>query len=108
MENLIALLKKADTIIKKRHRYSCGLVADPVAQGLQGDSGIKEDRARFFFESPDGQNGELYYVLRELGLVNAGYVAEYHWKLREKGTGWFLTYTEGDVDIYQLETAAIA
>ena len=103
MENLIKLLLKANGIIKKRHRYHCGLEDEETAKTLQSDTGVHKDRARFFFLSPDGQNGELYQELRKLGLINAGYSAEYYWKLRERGTGWFLTYTEGDIDIFQYE-----
>ena len=91
MNRIIDLLNTADKAIKAKHRYFCGLEKPAEAGG---------ERLRVFFQSPDGQNGELYYALRELGLVDAGYNAPYHWKLREYGTGWFLTYTEGDVDVH--------
>lgn len=104
MQKMIELLNKADRTIKKRHRYACGLESEATAETLQSDTGIneKKNRARFFFSSPDGQNGELYYELRKLGMLNAGYSAEYYWKVREKNTGWMITYTEGDIDIYQV------
>lgn len=79
-------LKKADRIIKKRHRYTCG---------LEEDSEVKEERASFFFQSPDGQNGELFYELRKLGWRNAGHNAEYYWKVSKDGVQ--ISYTEGDI-----------
>lgn len=61
------------------------------------------EKWRGFFLSPDGQNGELYYALRQLGYVTRKYDAEYYWSVREKDTDWVIAYTEGDVDIYQLK-----
>lgn len=105
MQKMIDLLWKADGKIKRKHRYPCGLETETLAGELQSNTGVHADRARYFFSSPDGQNGELYYALRALGLESAGYNAEYYWKLRDPKTGWMLSYTEGDVDIYQATTS---
>ncbi len=86
-------LKKADKIIKKRHRYACGLEPDSEE--------IKEERARFFFLSPDGQNGELFYELQKLGWRNAGRTAEYYWKMSRDGVR--IEYVEGDVYLSPLK-----
>lgn len=88
-DRVIEDLKKANQQIVKRHRYSCGLASEEVRASIGcGD---------LFFESPDGQNGELYYELKKLGWRNAGYSAEYYWKVR-KGN-WLISFTEGDIYI---------
>lgn len=92
MEKMIEKLNHVDQIIKKRHRYHCGLETTAVPSGL---------RMRVFFLSPDGQNGELYYELRNNGLSHSKYTAEYHWKLRDPNSNWVLSFSEGDIDIYQ-------
>lgn len=86
-------LKDADRKIKKRHRYICGLVSEEKKEGL----GIGD----FFFESPDGQNAELYYALREKGWINSGYNAPYSWGVSKNGVK--ITYTEGDISIRPLK-----
>lgn len=87
----LADIKRADIAIKKRHRYACGIESDEVADQL------KSGGARLFFTSPDGQNGELYRELRELGWRHSHYAAEYHWKLKKEGDE--IHYTEGDIYI---------
>ncbi len=105
MQKAIDALNKADRTIKKRHRYQCGLER-PAVKGVSVDSfGISTDsvvpeRLRTFFLSPDGQNGELYYALRGLGFSHAKRDAEYYWVVRDHKTGWCISYTEGDVEIY--------
>lgn len=88
-EQAIKDLQAADKIIKKRHRYFCGLTSDDVAQSL------KDGRANFFFESPDGQNGELRYELIKLGWNSGHREAEYSWNVFKDGV--HITYTEGDI-----------
>lgn len=104
MQNAIDALNTADKIIKKRHRYTCGLEAPAVAGTSRDSFGeaseSPKDRMRTFFLSPDGQNGELYYELLKLGFRHSKYDAEYYWKVRN-AEGWLITYTEGDVDIYK-------
>lgn len=95
MEQAIQDLKTANRVIKKRHRYNCGLMDEDRTEG------IKESRADFFFESPDGQNGELYYELRNMGWRNSGYNAEYYWGVSKDG--FHIQYTEGDVYVRPLE-----
>lgn len=90
--NAIDDLYKTNRIIKKRHRYECG---------LEEDSDIKESRARFFFLSPDGQNGELYCELRKMGWRNSGYAAEYYWGVSKDGIK--IQYTEGDIYLVPLK-----
>ena len=86
-------LKKAATHIQSLHSYRCGLASDEVKDEIGcGD---------FFFESPDGQNGELYYELLKLGYRNAGFNAEYYWKVRKDGV--IISYTEGDISISEVE-----
>lgn len=91
IKDATAELHIANAIIIKRHRYACGIEPNEYAEGL------KDDRARFFFSSPDGQNGELFYELRNLGWRNSGYNAEYFWKVSKDGV--FINYTEGDIYI---------
>lgn len=82
----------ADRKIKKLSRYTCGIVSDEERDALGcGD---------LFFESPDGQNGLLYRILtKDYGFRNAGYNAEYYWKVRKDG--FVVAYSEGDISIYQ-------
>ena len=80
-------LKKANKTITNRHRYSCGLEEE--------DAELKDGRATFFFNSPDGQNGELYYELKKLGWRHSKYEAEYHWSVRKDNCK--ITYVEGDI-----------
>lgn len=87
MEKYIADITKADKIIKKRHRYACGLETD--------DANLKDGRASFFFNSPDSQNGELYYELKNLGWRHSKFEAEYYWTLKKDK--YVLTYCEGDL-----------
>lgn len=85
-------IRTANIAIQKRHRYNCGLVTDEQKDAIGcGD---------MFFESPDGQNGELYYELKKLGFINAGYNAEYHWKVRKDG--FMVSFVEGDIYIKNL------
>ena len=93
-EDVVRDLKEADTIIKGRHRYNCGLMGEDKTKGIMAG------RADFFFESPDGQNGELYYEMRKLGYRNSGYNAPYHWGVSKDG--FHIEYVEGDVYVRPL------
>jgi len=89
-------LGDANAEIKKRYNYHCGL------ENLK----LRTDGLGFraFFNSPDGQNGELYQELRKLKYRDAGYSAEYFWKVRknlDNGQNVFIAYAEGDISIYQ-------
>lgn len=89
IELAIADLFKADRVIKKKSRYFCGLVSEEVRKQVGcGD---------YFFESPDGQNGQLYYELRKLGYSGGGFKAEYYWTISKNGIQ--ISYTEGDISI---------
>lgn len=88
MENALTDLRQADKIIKKRHRYACG---------LDETEDIKEERARFFFSSPDGQNYELLSELQRLGWGHTKYQAPYFWRTHKDGVQ--LEYVEGDIYI---------
>jgi hypothetical protein len=97
-ENAIVDLRIANREIRKRHNYFCGLVSDDVRDSIGcGD---------LFFESPDGQNGELFYELRKMGWRNAGFNAEYYWKVTKDG--WIIEYVEGDVYIQQKKVVALS
>ena len=58
---------------------------------------VKDDRARTFFNSPDGQNGELYYELRKIKWGNAKWQAEYYWAVWKENKQ--IEYVEGDIYI---------
>jgi hypothetical protein len=86
-------IRIANSEIRKRHRYFCGLVTDEEKDNIGcGD---------LFFESPDGQNGELYMELKNMGYRNAGYNAEYYWKVRKDG--FMVEFTEGDIYIKEIK-----
>jgi len=91
----IEALQQADRKIKRAHRYTCGLVDDAQAETLKSGS------AYFFFESPDGQNGELFYALKELGYRASGYTAPYDWAVSKDGVR--IKYTEGDIYLSPLK-----
>jgi len=57
-----------------------------------------------FFESPDGQNGQLYYELRELGWSQGGFDAPYHWKIVKNGV--MIQFTEGDIYVKEINPAS--
>lgn len=86
-------IEKCDRKIKRRHRYHCGLADEKTTRELGcGD---------LFFESPDWQNSELYYALRELGWINSGYKAPYHWGVSRGGIK--ISFVEGDVYVRNLK-----
>lgn len=91
MQNAVKDIRDANKIIIKRHRYFCGLVSDEV----KGEIGC----ADLFFQSPDGQCGELYTELLKLGYKHKMYQAEYYWKVY-KLAGATISYSEGDISIY--------
>ncbi len=93
LEQVHADIFKANDAVKSRYKYQCGIVDEQTKREL----GIGD----LFFESPDGQNGELYNELRNLGWINAGYACEYDWRVR-KGI-YKITYTEGDLYITKYE-----
>ena len=85
-------LRTANQKIIKNHRYDCGLAPDEVKDSIGcGD---------FFFESPDGQNGELYQALRELKWLHSVYKAEYYWKVRKDNI--MISYVEGDIYVREI------
>lgn len=84
-------LQKANRKIKRSTRYACG---------LEDEGTIREERADFFFSSPDGQNGRLFWELKNLGWINSGYKAEYFWGVSKLGV--HIQYTEGDIYIRPL------
>jgi hypothetical protein len=86
-------IEQADKVIKKQHRYPCGLVSEAIKNEIGcGD---------LFFESPDGQNGELYYGLQHLGWRNSGYAAPYHWGVSKDGIK--IEFIEGDIYVRPLK-----
>ena len=85
-------LTKANQEIKKKARYSCGMQAP-----IRKENGIYKT----FFLSQDSENGKLHILLVSMGWKNAGYNAEYHWKVMKDDV--FISYVEGDIAIYQRE-----
>lgn len=91
-DDVMADIRKANKEIIKRHKYVCGLVPDEKKAELGcGD---------MFFESPDGQNSELFYELKRLGYRTSGYNAEYDWGVSKQG--WKISFCEGDIYIKKL------
>lgn len=96
----ISELEKCDRQIKKRYRYACGIVKKEIADQL------KETRATMFFESPDGQNLDLFYLLLERGWRSVKYSAGYHWAVENN---WMqIEYVEGDIYIKEAKPQATA
>ncbi len=92
MNQAIMDLKTANKQVIKRHRYSCGLASQEYKDAVGcGD---------FFFESPDGQNGELYNELRKLKWLHSVYKAEYYWKVRKDNI--MISYVEGDIYVREI------
>lgn len=85
---LIKELKYANRLIVSRYNYSCGLE----------DGENKDSKTSFFFNSPNGQNGELYYELKKLGWRHSMFKAEYHWSVCKENCR--INYTEGDIYIF--------
>ena len=84
-------LQAASDVIAARHRYACGLERE-----WQDFSTY----SRNFFLSPDGQNGELYSELRNMGYLPSGYKAPYHWGVSTHGLR--IEFVEGDVYIKEI------
>jgi len=83
----------ASTEIQKNAGYACGVEYLRLSEDKMMYSG--------FFLSPDYQNDELYCALKMLpGWQSAGYAAAYHWKVRNGNI--YISYTEGDLSIYEL------
>lgn len=85
-------LLAANKLVRARANYMCGLT----------DLKFREDERgyRGFFSSPDRQDSELYYALLKMKYRSSGYNAPYHWKVSKGNI--FISYTEGDIGIYQL------
>jgi hypothetical protein len=88
---VVAVAEAVSKVVEKRHRYNCGLERLEV-----GESG----KAYGFFNSPDGQNGEYFSALKEVGFRHHFYQAEYYWGVRLGNSKIILTYTEGDIAIF--------
>ena len=86
---VVALAQKVSKLVEKRHRYACGIERLEVNESGKGVG---------FFLSPDGQNGEFYYALLDVGFRHHFRVAEYHWGVRLGKI--ILTYTEGDLAVF--------
>jgi len=82
-------LKIANDIVKSKHSYDCGLT---------GKERYFKGYIYLFFESPNYQNEELFYLLRMNGWRSAGFAAPYHWNVKKQGV--FISYSEGDISIY--------
>lgn len=99
--NICEIATAVSKILEKNHRYSCGLESLEVKDGKWSYNGIEQpnQKAGGFFESPDGQNGEFYYALKDVGMEHHFFNAEYHWGVRKGNI--ILTYTEGDIDVFE-------
>lgn len=97
---MITVAQEVSKLIEKDHRYACGLETG-IVEGRWSYKGIEQPntKASGFFNSPDGQNGEFYYALKQVGCLHHFYMAEYHWGVRLGKI--ILTYTEGDIDIFE-------
>lgn len=85
-------IEACNDIIQSRTNYSCGL-------DHEWRDGTTSSTS--FFNSPDGQNGQLFYELKNLGYRNSGYSAEHSWKVSKDGIA--IAYSEGDISIYPLK-----
>lgn len=90
---VIKVAKAVSQILEKRHRYTCGIESLEINENGNGVG---------FFLSPDGQNGEFYYALIDVGFRRHFYQAEYHWGVRKGDI--VLTYTEGDLSVYKVQS----
>jgi hypothetical protein len=101
LESVVHLAQLVNQVLIKKHRYSCGLESLEISTNKWSYRGIEQPnpKAHGFFNSPDGQNGEFYWALRDAGFAHHFRMAEYHWGVRMGKI--ILTYTEGDVDIFE-------
>ena len=90
IKQVVADIIQAQKIIKKEYKikYTFGLNIEMCKSMGCGD---------LFFESPDGQNGALYYKLKNLGWRHHKFETEYYWGLTKNNTR--LIFTEGDIYI---------
>ncbi len=97
LDDILSILENANSNIIKNHNYSCGL--EYVEKSKD------EDRAVGFFESPDAQNGELYYALIEAKGRRSKHEADYYWRVRIGD--YFIGYTEGDISVFHKRYARV-
>ena len=83
-------LRIANRKVVRRANYMCGIVEN----GLDVEN-LKDEKAQFFFESPDGQDYELYMALRDIGYREKFFKAPYYWRVEKHG--FAIEYVEGDV-----------
>lgn len=95
-DEIIKDIQIASLKIEAKHRYPSGL----EIHERENIHGVPTNY--LFFNSPDGQNGELYAELKNMGYCNAGYTAQYHWKIKKYNSNWYISYTEGDISVFKL------
>ena len=101
VESVVNIAKIVSREVAKKHRYNCGIDTLEISDSKWFYKGIEQPnpKARGFFESPDGQNGEFYYSLKDVGFTHHFYMAEYYWGVKKGNV--ILTYTEGDLDVFE-------
>jgi hypothetical protein len=91
MDTILSDIQKANKKVIGHYRYKCGIAPSDIANTL------KDSKARFFFESPDGQNYEFYMALMDLGYKEKFFKAPYYWEIEKDG--FSVNYVEGDLYI---------
>jgi len=100
VEGVARIAEQVSKLVERRYRYSCGLEEFRFTEKWSYNF-VEQPNAKIygFFNSPDGQNGEFYWALRDVGFAHHFRMAEYHWGVRMGKI--ILTYTEGDVDVFE-------
>lgn len=88
MGNAVREVINANTAVRKLYKYDCGI----TEIGLDN---LKDDKAKFFFQSPDGQDYVFYMKLCDAGFKEDFFSAPYHWGVQKNGVA--VCYIEGDV-----------
>ena len=86
-------LYKANKKVIRKYEYRCGLATDELKNEIAcGD---------YFFESPDGQDLDLFYELKAL-VWRGEYDEPYLWKLNKNNIQ--ISYSEGDIYLKEIIT----
>ena len=101
VESVCKIIETVSEMINRKYRYGCGITELSVSNTSWSYKGVDQpnDKATGFFESPDGQNGEFYYALLDVGFSHHFRNAEYHWGVRMGNI--IVSYTEGDIDVFE-------
>lgn len=96
-------VRNIDRKIRRQYRYTCGIETLEPTEG-------KDDHYHGFFLSPDYQRADLMMELQKAGWRITHHEADYYWKAQKwnahSPVRIIFTYTEGDIELYEIDTTS--